>query len=224
MEANQFILALSKTLPQSCVLGLAVYLLLQLLFLVDKRSTPLIKFNLYYAANWLLFASFLVTFFHYFQQVLPYKFVTDSGSTASVKQILATNIKPDLWFSARFWLQHYTYLLTGFYLLGLLFFLLKFTVSIFKVERFRNPKNLKLDDKLTQTCIRLKHNFGLIKTASVYVSAKISVPLTIGFIRSIIVFPIALINQLSAEQTETILLHELAHIKRHDYLLNLLLC
>ncbi len=35
MEANQFILALSKTLPQSCLQGLAIYLLLQLLFRVD---------------------------------------------------------------------------------------------------------------------------------------------------------------------------------------------
>ncbi|RYY28570.1 MAG: M56 family metallopeptidase, partial [Sphingobacteriaceae bacterium] len=224
MEINPLILALSKTLPQSCVQGLVIYLLLQLFFLVDKRSTPLLKFNLYYAANWLLFASFLVTFFHHFQQVLPYKFIAYSGSSAAAKQVISASIKPDLGLSARFWLQHYTYLLSGFYLLGLLFFLLKFTVSIFKVKQFRHPKNLKLDDKLSQTCIQLSNNFRLIKTASVYLSAKITVPLTIGFIKPIIVFPVALINQLSAEQTEAILLHELAHIKRNDYLLNLLLC
>ncbi|RYY06354.1 MAG: M56 family metallopeptidase, partial [Sphingobacteriaceae bacterium] len=224
MEANQFILALSKTLPQSCVQSFTIYLLLQLLFWVDKKSTPLIKFNLYYAANWLLFIGFLFTFFHYFQQVLPNRFTADLTSV-TIKNIAAgTSIKPNLWLSYRFWLAHYTFFITGFYLLGLLFCLFKFVISIFKVEQFRNPRNLKLDDKLTQTCFQLKHNFGLIKTVSVYLSVKISVPLTIGSIRPIIVFPVALINQLSTAQTEAILLHELAHIKRHDYLLNLLLC
>ncbi|RYY05782.1 MAG: M56 family metallopeptidase, partial [Sphingobacteriaceae bacterium] len=80
------------------------------------------------------------------------------------------------------------------------------------------------DNQLSQTCIQLNNKFKLIKTVSVYVSAKVMVPLTIGFFRPIIVFPIAIINQLSAAQTEAILLHEMAHIKRHDYLLNLLLC
>ena len=43
----------------------------------------------------------------------------------------------------------------------------------------------------------------------------------IGALKPVILLPIATINYLTTEQVETILLHELAHIKRHDYLLNI---
>lgn len=224
METNQFILALSKTLPESYLQGLAVYLVLQLFFLVDKRSTPLLKFNLFYCANLGLFTGFVLTFFHHYQQV-----ITTSFDPVLLQSIDRNNIptiitKPNLWLQFSFWTNHYAYLITGFYLLGLLFCMLKLTIGIINISWFRSNRNLKLDDYLTQLSIQLSSNFRLIKTVSVFVSDKISVPFTLGFIKPIIVFPIALVNQLSTEQTEAILLHELAHIKRNDYLLNILLC
>ncbi|MGJ7031724.1 M56 family metallopeptidase [Niabella hirudinis] len=54
-----------------------------------------------------------------------------------------------------------------------------------------------------------------------YTSSIISTPLTIGFLKPVILVPVALINQLSPQQLEAIILHELAHIKNHDYLANL---
>ncbi|MFK7920519.1 MAG: M56 family metallopeptidase [Bacteroidia bacterium] len=45
-------------------------------------------------------------------------------------------------------------------------------------------------------------------------------PITMGFLKPIILFPIGMISQMSPEQIEAILLHELAHIKRADYLVN----
>jgi hypothetical protein len=47
------------------------------------------------------------------------------------------------------------------------------------------------------------------------------VPLTLGFFKPVILLPVAMANNLTLEQTEAILLHELAHIRRNDYLLNL---
>lgn len=224
METNQFILALSKTLPESCLQGLAVYLVLQLFFWFDKRSTPLLKFNLFYLANWFLFAGFVYTFLHHYQQIQVTSFDTNLLQNVSRNNISAVIVKTNLWLQFSFLTNHYAYVITGFYLLGLLFCMLKLTIGIINISWFKNNKNLKLNNYLTQVSIRLSSNFRLIKTVPVYVSDKICVPLTIGFIKPIIVFPIALINQLSAEQTEAILLHELAHIKRNDYLLNVLLC
>ncbi|MEL7534614.1 MAG: M56 family metallopeptidase, partial [Bacteroidota bacterium] len=45
-------------------------------------------------------------------------------------------------------------------------------------------------------------------------------PITMGFFKPIILFPIGMISQMPPEQIEAILLHELAHIKRADYLIN----
>lgn len=55
-----------------------------------------------------------------------------------------------------------------------------------------------------------------------FLSEKMLIPFTAGFIKPMILFPVALLNRLSEEQVEAILLHEMAHIKRHDYLFNIL--
>ncbi|MEL6592201.1 MAG: M56 family metallopeptidase, partial [Bacteroidota bacterium] len=45
-------------------------------------------------------------------------------------------------------------------------------------------------------------------------------PITMGFFKPVILFPMGMISGMSNEQIEAILLHELAHIKRADYLIN----
>jgi hypothetical protein len=47
---------------------------------------------------------------------------------------------------------------------------------------------------------------------------KINSALTIGFWKPIVIFPIALVNQLSTAETEALILHELHHIKNCDFL------
>ena len=55
----------------------------------------------------------------------------------------------------------------------------------------------------------------------VFISAYVDTPLVIGFVKPTILMPLACVNQLSMPQLEAILLHELAHIKRNDYLVNI---
>lgn len=64
---------------------------------------------------------------------------------------------------------------------------------------------------------------AIARVPAIWISKHLDVPATIGFIKPIILIPVAAINQLSTEQLEAIILHELSHIKRHDYLINLLL-
>ena len=55
-------------------------------------------------------------------------------------------------------------------------------------------------------------------------SALVSGPATLGFLKPLILIPVGLLNNLPAEQVEAILLHELAHIRRGDYLVNFIQC
>ena len=47
-------------------------------------------------------------------------------------------------------------------------------------------------------------------------------PLVVGWIRPMIVVPAAMVSSLSAHELELLLAHELAHVRRQDYLVNLL--
>lgn len=63
---------------------------------------------------------------------------------------------------------------------------------------------------------------GIRKNIRIYLSDKIASPLTMGFLKPIILIPVASINHLSTDQLEAVLLHELAHIRRYDYLVNMI--
>ncbi len=66
-------------------------------------------------------------------------------------------------------------------------------------------------------------DFLKIKTPTLYTSLQNIVPYTKGFTRKIIVLPIALLNQLTEQELEAVILHEVAHIKRFDHFTNLVL-
>lgn len=57
----------------------------------------------------------------------------------------------------------------------------------------------------------------------VWLSQKVNSPLTIGFFKPVILLPLASINQLTTQQMEAVLLHELSHIRRNDFLINIFL-
>ena len=63
---------------------------------------------------------------------------------------------------------------------------------------------------------------GIKKKVELFLSDHADSPMTLGFMKYVILIPLATINNLSTLQVEAILLHELAHIKRNDYLLNLM--
>ena len=69
---------------------------------------------------------------------------------------------------------------------------------------------------------KLAAHMGIRKPVQVWMSELVSSPVTIGFMKPVILLPLAAVNQLNTEQVEAVLLHELSHIRRMDYLTNLL--
>ena len=58
---------------------------------------------------------------------------------------------------------------------------------------------------------------------SLWISVKAESPLTLGFWKPLIIMPVAVFSQLSCRQVEAVIAHELFHIKRNDYLINIFL-
>jgi len=68
----------------------------------------------------------------------------------------------------------------------------------------------------------LSHQLGINSVVRLAESARIQAPLVLGYIKPIILLPAGMIAGLSTQQVEMVLVHELMHIKRHDYLVNVL--
>ena len=52
-------------------------------------------------------------------------------------------------------------------------------------------------------------------------SSHIQSPIVFGHFKPILLFPVALLSKLTPEQVEAVIIHELAHVKRNDYILNI---
>ena len=63
---------------------------------------------------------------------------------------------------------------------------------------------------------------GIRARVGIYLSSLVDVPVTLGFLKPVILLPVVMVTHLRPEQIEAILVHELAHIQRKDYLLNLM--
>ena len=68
---------------------------------------------------------------------------------------------------------------------------------------------------------RLLQRVNISQKVSIYESVKIFTPMVMGFLKPIILLPVGLASGLSTKQLEAILAHELAHIKRYDYVINI---
>jgi beta-lactamase regulating signal transducer with metallopeptidase domain len=100
-------------------------------------------------------------------------------------------------------------------------------ISLRYLRYFAHLKKLKLSglrkvpSELGLFVSDITIRMGISRKVAVFLSSVVDSPLTVGFLKPIILVPVATINHLSLEQVETILLHELSHIKRWDYLINL---
>ncbi len=71
---------------------------------------------------------------------------------------------------------------------------------------------------------RLKERLGLRRAVALLESARIEVPMVVGWVRPAVLVPVAAVSGLTVAELEAILAHELAHIRRHDYLVNVIQC
>jgi D-alanyl-D-alanine endopeptidase (penicillin-binding protein 7) len=66
----------------------------------------------------------------------------------------------------------------------------------------------------------LKHELGLTRAVLLLRSGLAEVPMVVGWFSPVILVPAAAFTALSPDQLRALLVHELAHIRRHDHLLN----
>lgn len=113
-------------------------------------------------------------------------------------------------------------LVVSLWILGMTFFLLRFLGGLIFLQHLRSHKVQAFSPLWENRVLELRKQLGLKRPVQLLESALVKVPMVIGWIKPVILLPIGAVNALSPQQIEAILAHELAHIKRHDYLLNII--
>jgi beta-lactamase regulating signal transducer with metallopeptidase domain len=90
------------------------------------------------------------------------------------------------------------------------------------IHRLRRSALLKAPEVVYTNFVSLRERLGITRQVSLYISHHIQGPLAIGIVRSLVILPVSALMALSSEQLEAVLAHELAHVRRADYLWNLI--
>jgi bla regulator protein BlaR1 len=224
---DQFIGALCNTLMHSLWQGLILSAVAGVIILSTKKSSSAMRYNLLITALLMFTILVGVTFAIQFDQG---KIVEKNAGSlvinASMPSIItqsATVIE-----KTSFTTQLIGYLNAHHNTIVLIWFLticaksVQLVVGLLGIRRLKrvdiNPANLYWTSKMQQLSNQLK----IKEAVTLLESGLAKVPMVIGHLKPVILIPIGLLTALTTEEVEAILVHELAHIKRRDYLVNLL--
>jgi beta-lactamase regulating signal transducer with metallopeptidase domain len=113
-------------------------------------------------------------------------------------------------------------LLVTLWLLGILVLFLRYMGQMAYLQRLKSYGVQPFAQHWNQVIHRLESRLHISSKVRYLESLRVSSPITLGWLRPVILFPIGLAARLTPQEVEFILLHELAHIKRNDYLVNVL--
>ena len=104
------------------------------------------------------------------------------------------------------------------YAIGALFFSMRFVGSLLAVRQLADSATGVANPEWQFRVHQLAQQLGIQRGVSLCKSEDVTVPMVVGLTRPMILLPQASVAELSPTELEAILLHELAHVRRSDYL------
>jgi len=212
--------ALCQTLIHSLWEGLLLALLTGLIIVMTRNSKAALRYRLLVAALMLYTAVVSITL------VLELNTAADkSSASATFNTTGRDNFFPvlvsrfnDVLKSA----HEHAGMVSGIWLLVVVLQNIRLLLGFYTLERLKRVKVRPAERVWRVKAENLASELGIGQAVSLLESAIVKVPLVIGHLKPVILIPVGLVNSLEPAQVEAILLHELAHVKRNDYLVNIL--
>ena len=178
-----------------------------------KRNNPLYKRNILFILLATQFFLTVSTFFIYY-----------TGTAFYYLEFIDTNLSGIL--TGQSYLESIAPWLTGAYLFVLAFKTIQLVFSWQQCKISGKASWIKPSIDLKLFTAVKANEFGIRRKVSLWYSNTINTALTFGFLKPVVLLPVALINNLTVAETETLIIHELTHIKSNDYFLNwfLIIC
>jgi beta-lactamase regulating signal transducer with metallopeptidase domain len=196
--------------------GAAIAAILALLLFLT--GSPRARYIAASAAMLAMVAAFIVTLF----RLMP----DAPGNFTRFHTAIRLIPAPDLASSsdlARIWIPNFAVIapwLAPFWLVGVCLLYMQRIINSFSVERLSRRGVCCPPDRWQRELARLGARLRVSRAVRLLESCLADVPMVVGHFRPVILMPVGLLAGLPADQTEMILLHELAHIRRCDYLVN----
>jgi bla regulator protein blaR1 len=228
LPSEAFMQALAWTFIHSLWQGMLLSIAAVGIIFLTKKASASLRYNLLTVALLLFVLSIIVSFSSQLAkaketvqvtQIIPAKEIT-----IAEQAIVITNKNNELSITTKFtsfvtananWIILIWFLIIGFQFIRL-------AVGLYNVQQIKKTQVFSVGDYWNNRIMELSKQLHISTAVRLLQSGIAKIPVAIGFLNPVILFPVAMLASLPANEIEAILMHELAHIKRKDFLVNLL--
>ena len=210
--------ALGWTLVHFLWQGLILAAVYQGMFWVFRRGQAALRYWAGLACLTLALVVPVVTFTIYYQAGLADDAALALASSAHV----AIGAQPSVWLGIAAAIEPALPWIVALWFVGVAVLSLRTAVGWVGTRRLITRGVEELGAPWKARTAVLAERFGIRRAVRVLRSTRVRVPTLIGWLRPVILLPAGVLTRLPSEQIEMIIAHELGHVRRHDYLFNLL--
>lgn len=106
------------------------------------------------------------------------------------------------------------------WLIGFFVYICKYLGDFIYCQKLKHLNNKRPDVKWESHFNELKNSLGIGVNVQLRISEVVNIPCVIGHLKPVVLVPVSLLAGLTQKQIEVILLHELGHVRRNDYLIS----
>ncbi len=221
--SEEIIYALGWTVIHSLWQGTLIAVLVAIAMSTLQKKSARLRYEIATFSLFLVFVVSLSTF------IIEYDIAQQTSEDTlfpTIHGLLYGSVEPQGFFQEQlfFWSEYFNNhmsLIVSIWFIGVSFFLVRFLGGLGYVQHLKYNHNYPLPLFWQKQMKRLSRRLPIRKSVELLESTLINVPMVIGYFKPVILMPLGAINHLSENEVEAILAHELAHISRNDFLLNI---
>lgn len=112
--------------------------------------------------------------------------------------------------------------IVAIWLAGILFLTFRMLGGYFYMQKIKFQKIISVEKQWLRLLKSIAEKLEISRSVQLFESAIVNFPTIIGYFKPVILMPLGSLAEMPMDQVEMILAHELAHVKRSDYMLNLI--
>lgn len=199
------------TLWQGCVIVLVMIFALQRI----PQKDAVKRYTVATASMISMLVAALATFmFLYYQPGQA-----EAVASSDIRPVLIA-AEPSTW-TLTGWLSDNLAALVAIWVIGVALLSMRLLVGmayIYRLKQTSSDLTYNLGNKAKQIADALSYSRPLV----IAESALVKIPVVVGYLKPMVLFPIGAVNQLTSEEVEAVLAHEIAHLVRNDFIHNLI--
>ena len=226
---NELVYSLGWTIFHSIWQGILSAFIILIGFLFAEKNNSKLRYGIATASLFFFLFCTIITFVYHFEKIsmattTSVASVTSTTPAGNENLFLMIDNEKSVFENLKNIFENNLPLIVMLWFVGMFLFTLKISGGIYFLHKMRKSGLVELSDAWKNVIIKLQTRLNFSKKIQVFESSKTIVPLAFGIIKPVILLPLGIINGMSQTQIESIIIHELAHLRRNDYLVNIIQC